>query len=250
MFTDTHCHITSEFYTNIDEIVENARKNNINKLIIDADDIESCYEVIDIASRFDNVFFTLGIHPEHVDEDVSKLKEIVEDNKDNPKFVAIGEIGLDYYYTKDNKDKQLKLLEEEMILARKYNKPVIIHSREATKDTIDLLKKYPEVIGDIHCFSGSLETAREYIKMGYYIGVGGVVTFKNANIKDVIKELPIDRILLETDSPFLAPTPLRGTTNEPANVSLIADFLSEYLEINKNELSRITEENVHRLFNI
>lgn len=250
MFTDTHCHITSEFYTNIDEIVENARKRNIHKLIIDADDIDSCYEVVDIASRFDNVYFTLGIHPEHVDEDVTKLREIVEQNKDNPKFVAIGEIGLDYYYTKENKDKQLKLLNEQMTIAKEYNKPVIIHSREATKDTIDTLKEYPEVIGDIHCFSGSLETAREYIKMGYYIGVGGVATFKNANIKDVIKELPIDRILLETDSPFLAPTPLRGTTNEPANIDLIAEFLSDYLGLEKNELSRITEENVKRLFKI
>ena len=250
MFTDSHAHITKEFYDDIDSIIKNAKDNKVNRIIIDADTIESCYEVIDISSKYENVYCCLGVHPENINEDLNELDKIIEDNKDNPKFIAIGEIGLDYYWTKDNKDIQQKILRHQMELAKKYNKPVIIHSREATKDTIDILKEYPEVIGDIHCFSGSFETAQIYIKMGYYIGVGGVMTFKNANIKDVIVKLPIDRLLLETDSPFLAPTPKRGETNEPANIPLIADFLANLKGISIDEVSTITESNVNKLFKI
>jgi len=250
MFTDSHAHITKEFYDDIDSIIQNAKDNKVNRIIIDADSIESCYEVIDISSKYENVYCCLGVHPENINEDLNELDKIIEDNKDNPKFIAIGEIGLDYYWTKDNKDIQQKILRHQMELAKKYNKPVIIHSREATKDTIDILKEYPEVCGDIHCFSGSLETAQIYIKMGYYIGVGGVMTFKNANIKDVIVKLPIDRLLLETDSPFLAPTPKRGETNEPANIPLIADFLANLKGISIDEVSKITESNVNKLFKI
>ena len=250
MFTDTHAHIFNEYYDNIDEVISNAHKNGIDRIIVDADSIKSCYEVLELADKYDEVYCCLGIHPEEVDDDIEELKRIIEDNKDNPKFIAIGEIGLDYYWTKDTKEKQLTLLEEQLKLAEKYNKPVIIHSREATKDTIDALKKYPNVIGDIHCFSGSLETAQIYLKMGFYIGVGGVITFKNANIKDVIKEIPLDRLLLETDSPFLAPVPKRGETNEPANVKYVAEFIAELKEIEIEELSKITESNINTLFKI
>lgn len=250
MFTDTHAHIFNEFYDNIDEVISNAHNNGIDRIIVDADSIKSCYEVLELADKYDEVYCCLGIHPEEVDDDIEELKRIIEDNKDNPKFIAIGEIGLDYYWTKDTKEKQLALLEEQLKLAEKYNKPVIIHSREATKDTIESLKKYPNVIGDIHCFSGSLETAQIYLKMGFYIGVGGVITFKNANIKDVIKEIPLDRLLLETDSPFLAPVPKRGETNEPANVKYVAEFIAELKEIELEELSKITESNINTLFKI
>lgn len=250
MFTDTHAHVFKEYYENIDEVVANAHKNGIDRIIVDADNIKSCYEVLELANKYDEVYCCLGIHPEEVDDSLEELKKIVEDNKDNPKFIAIGEIGLDYYWTKDTKEKQQVLLEEQLKLAEKYNKPVIIHSREATKDTIDILTKYPNVIGDIHCFSGSLETAQIYLKMGYYIGVGGVVTFKNANIKDVIKEIPLDRLLLETDSPFLSPEPVRGKTNELANVKHVAEFIADLKGVEVEELSKITEENVNRLFKL
>ena len=250
MFTDSHSHITKEFYEDIDSIIKNAKDNNVNRIIIDADSLESCYEVLEISKKYDNVYCCLGIHPENIDEDLNKLNKIVEENKDNKKFIAIGEIGLDYYWTKDTKVRQQEMLRHQLVLAEKYNRPVIIHSREATKDTIDILKEFPNVKGDIHCFSGSLETAEIYIKMGYYIGVGGVLTFKNANIKDVIVKLPLDRLLLETDSPFLAPTPKRGETNEPANIPLIADFLASLKGISLEEVSRQTEKNINKLFNI
>ena len=250
MFTDSHSHITKEFYDDIDKVIQNAKNNGVHRIIVDADTIESCYEILELTNRYDNVYVCLGIHPENIDEDLNELDKIIEDNKENPKFIAIGEIGLDYYWTKETKERQQEVLRHQLSLAEKYNKPVIIHSREATKDTIDILKEFPNVKGDIHCFSGSLETAEIYLKMGYYIGVGGVLTFKNANIKDVIVKLPLDRLLLETDSPFLAPTPKRGETNEPANIPLIADFLANLKGISVEEVSKQTEENVNKLFNI
>lgn len=250
MFTDSHAHILKEYYESIDDVIKRAKENNVNRIIVDADSIKSCYEVLELSSRYDNIYCCLGIHPENIDEDMYELDKIIEENKDNKKFIAIGEIGLDYYWTKETKEKQHKILRHQLSLAEKYNKPVIIHSREATKDTIDILKEYPNVKGDIHCFSGSFETAEIYLNMGYYIGVGGVLTFKNANIKDVIVKLPLDRLLLETDSPFLAPTPKRGETNEPANIPLIAEFLANLKGISIDEVSKQTEENVNKLFNI
>ncbi|MBQ7240875.1 MAG: TatD family hydrolase [Bacilli bacterium] len=250
MFTDSHAHILKEYYESIDDVIKRAKENKVNRIIVDADSIKSCYEVLELSSKYDNIYCCLGIHPENIDEDMDELDKIIEENKDNRKFIAIGEIGLDYYWTKETKEKQHKILRHQLSLAEKYNKPVIIHSREATKDTIDILKEFPNVKGDIHCFSGSFETAEIYLKMGYYIGVGGVLTFKNANIKDVIVKLPLDRLLLETDSPFLAPTPKRGETNEPANIPLIADFLANLKGITIDEVSKQTEENVNKLFNI
>ena len=250
MFTDSHAHILKEYYESIDDVIKRAKENNVNRIIVDADSIKSCYEVLELSSKYDNIYCCLGIHPENIDEDMDELDRIIEENKDNKKFIAIGEIGLDYYWTKETKEKQQNILRHQLELAEKYNKPVIIHSREATKDTIDILKEFPNVKGDIHCFSGSFETAEIYLKMGYYIGVGGVLTFKNANIKDVIVKLPLDRLLLETDSPFLAPTPKRGETNEPANIPLIAEFLANLKGISIDEVSKQTEENVNKLFNI
>ena len=148
-----------------------------------------------------------------------------------------------------NKEKQIKLFEEQLKIAEEYNIPVIIHSREATLDTINILKKY-KVTGVIHSFSGSLETAKIYLKMGFSFGINGVITFKNAKIKDVIKELPLSSILLETDSPYLTPTPLRGTTNEPANIKYIAEFVANLKNISTNDLSKITNENIKRIFDI
>src|SRR5699024_6836671 len=159
----------------------------------------------------------LGIHPEYVENYTLDDIKFIEDNLNNPKIVAIGEIGLDYHYSKENKEEQIKLLELQLKLAEKYGVPVIIHSREATEDTINTLKKY-KVRGVIHSFSGSLETAKIYIKMGYLLGINGVVTFKNCNLKDVLKEIPIENIVLETDSPYLTPVPFRGKQNNSSHI--------------------------------
>ena len=246
---DSHAHLLNEYYDNIQEVLDRAKENGITKVINAADTIESCKEVIEHSKQYDNYYFCLGVHPENVDEDLDELTKLIEENKDNPKFVAIGEIGLDYYWTKDNKDKQIEIFEYQLKLAEKYNKPVVIHSREATKDTIDILAKY-NIPVYIHCFSGSKETADIYLKRGYYIGVGGVITFKNANIKDVIKDIPLDNLLLETDAPYLAPVPHRGEPNEPAYIRDIAGFLAEVKETSIEEIKNKTSKNAINLFQI
>ena len=172
---------------------------------------------------------------------------IGENNISNKKIVAVGEIGLDYHYTKENKDEQIKLLEMQLSLAEEYNLPVIIHSRDATEDTINTLKKF-NCRGTIHSFSGSLETAKIYIKMGYLLGINGVITFKNCNIKDVIKEVGLDNIVLETDSPYLTPVPYRGMQNNPSHILDIAKFVSELYNVSLEELSYRTNENIKRMY--
>lgn len=249
MFTETHCHIYKEYYQDIDEIINNAKNNGITRLINNGCDNKSNEEVIELIQKYDNMYGTLGIHPESVDTYHEDEIKFIERNCSNPKVIAIGEIGLDYHYTKENKKEQKKLLEQQLYLAEKYNLPVIIHSREATEDTINILKNF-KVRGVIHSFSGSLETAKIYIKMGYLLGINGVITFKNSKLKEVIKEIPLENLILETDSPYLTPEPFRGKRNEPARILEIAKFISELKGINLEELARITNENIMRIFDI
>ena len=248
MFTDTHCHIFSEYYEKeMPDIVTKARNSGIKKIINNGTDTKSNREVLDICNKYPEVYAALGIHPEvkHYNEgDI----QFIEQNID--RIVAIGEIGLDYHYDNFDKDTEKRLFIIQLELAQKYNKPVIVHSRDATKDTIDILKMYPKVKGVIHCFTGSLETAREYIKMGYKLGMNGVITFKNSKFREVLEKIPLESIVLETDSPYLSPEPLRGTRNEPANIIKIAEFISSIKNISIDELARITEQNVKDIFDI
>ncbi len=248
MFCDTHCHLFEEYYDNIDEIINLANNENVNRMIVSGCDNKTNIEVINLIKK-DNIYGTLGIHPEDVENYESKDLKFIESNLKNPKVVAIGEIGLDYHYTKDDKDKQIELFEKQLFLAEKYNIPVVIHSREATEDTINVLKKY-NVKGVIHSFSGSLETANIYIKMGFCLGVNGVITFKNCNMKDIIKEIDLNNIILETDSPYLTPVPFRGKQNDPSKIIEIAKFVAELKKVNINELAKITNSNIYRIFDI
>lgn len=249
MFTDTHCHIYKEYYENIDEILKRALESNINRVINNGCNRESNKEVLALANTYNNMYVALGIHPESADTYQKEDLTFIEENLSNPKVIAIGEIGLDYHYTKENKTLQIKLLESQLKIAETHNLPVIIHSREATEDTINTLKKY-HIKGVIHSFSGSLETAKIYIKMGYLLGINGVITFKNSKLKEVIKELPLEHLVLETDSPYLTPEPFRGKPNEPARIKEIATFISELKGISLEELARITNENIMRIFDI
>ena len=249
MFCDTHCHLYKEYYDDLDQVLNESKDNDVVKYISDGCDMETNKEMLELSSKYDNVYVTLGIHPENVDDYKEEDIKFIEDNLSNKKVVAIGEIGLDYYYTKDNKDKQKELFEKQLKLAEKYNIPVIIHSREATQDTIDTLKKY-NVRGVIHSFTGSLEVAKIYIKMGFLLGVNGVITFKNSNVKDVIKEVGLHNIILETDSPYLTPHPYRGKQNSPKHIKDIAEFVSNLYEISLEDVSKITNENIVRIFDI
>ena len=247
MFVDTHCHIFKSDYDNIDEVLNNASNNNVKYYINNGSDREYNKEVLELVKQYDNMYGALGIHPENVDDYSLDDIEFIKNNLSNEKIVAIGEIGLDYHYTKENKDEQIKLLEMQLSLAEEYNLPVIIHSRDATEDTINTLKKF-NCRGTIHSFSGSLETAKIYIKMGYLLGVNGVITFKNCNIKDVIKEVGLDNIVLETDSPYLTPVPYRGMQNNPSHILDIAKFVSELYNVSLEELSYRTNENIKRMY--
>ena len=214
MFTDTHCHLYNEYYEEgIDSIYEKMEQSKINRVINNGCDAKSNKEVIELLGKYNWMYGAIGIHPESADTYTKEDLKYVEEHINDPKVVAIGEIGLDYYWTKDNKEKQKELFEYQLALAERVNKPVIIHSREATQDTIDILNKY-KVIGVIHSFSGSYETACIYIKMGFLLGINGVITFKNCNLKDVVAKLDLGNIVLETDSPYLTPVPYRGKRND------------------------------------
>lgn len=249
MFVDTHCHIYDEYYDDIEKVLKKIKDNNIGKIINNGCDAKSNIEVLKKVSSYDFMYGALGIHPESVLDYKKKDIDFIEKHLNDEKIVAIGEIGLDYHYGKENKEAQISLFEEQLKLAEKYNKPVIIHSRDATLDTIETIKKY-KVRGVIHSFSGSLETANIYLKLGFLLGVNGVITFKNCNLKDVIKEIPLEKIVLETDSPYLTPVPFRGERNDSSHINEIAEFVASLKGVSMEHLANITNENIHQVFDI
>ncbi len=247
MFIDTHCHLSREDYADIDKIIEDNKKADVDKIVVSGCSRESIDEVMNFKDKYDMVYVTIGYHPEYADNVREKDLDYLKDLLSEKKVVGIGEIGLDYHYTKDNKDKQIWLFEEQLKIAESLNLPVVIHSRDATMDTINTLKKY-NVRGIIHCFSGSLETANIYIKMRFMLGIGGVVTFKNSKLKEVVEKIPLESIVLETDSPYLAPVPYRGKINSSKYLDIICRFISNLKNISYEELAEITSKNASRLF--
>lgn len=244
---DTHCHIYKEYYDNIDSVI-----NEMNGFMIVAGiDDKTNLEVIDLISRYENVYGVIGIQPEEVHKITSDSFNIIEKNIDNPKIVGIGEIGLDYYWDDSNKDYQKVVFCRLMELASKYNKPVVIHSRESIKDTYDIICKYPNVKCVLHCYSSSLEMAKELVKKGVRLGIGGVVTFKNSKkLNEIVKEIPLEYLLLETDSPFLTPEPYRGKQNRPQNVLYVAQKIAEIKGITTDEVLVATTKNAIEQFDL
>lgn len=248
ILVDTHFHLL-ENEENIDKIINDAKKEGVCYFILGGCSKKDNLYNIKVSKKYKNIYLTLGYHPDEASnitkDDIKYLEKQIIENKD--KLVAIGEIGLDYHYTKENKDKQKELFITQIKLANKYNLPIVIHSRDAVKDTIDILREYKS-FGVIHCFSESLEIAKEYIKLGYKLGIGGVLTFKNSNLKETIKNISMENIVLETDSPFLSP--IRGSINEPKNIKLIAKYLSEVKDISLNEVANITTKNANTTFGL
>jgi TatD DNase family protein len=248
MFIDTHCHLFKEYYDNIDEIINKCRENNIKRMIVSGVDMKSNMEVLELVNKYDIVYGCIGFHPTELDnfsyDDLVWLEEHINDKK----IIAIGEIGLDYHYDNTDKEKQCDVLKRQLDIAKKYNKPIIFHSRDAIRDTYNILKKY-KLRGSIHCYSGSVEMAREFTKLGYMIGVGGVVTYKNGRVlKEVVKDTDLSYILLETDAPYLCPEPYRGMKNDSSYIPEIAKVIAELKDISIAEVSRVTTDNVERLF--
>ena len=250
MFIDTHCHLSVEDYDDIDEVINDNRKAGIEKIIISGCTKESIIESLELSKKYDDIFVTIGYHPSEakiiLNSDISALEKHLIDDK----VVGIGEIGLDYHYGKDDIDLQKELFKKQLDLAIKYKLPVVIHSRDATLDTINILKEYPDVIGDIHCFSGSVETARQYINLGYYLGIGGVVTFTNSNLSKVVKEIGIDNIVFETDSPYLTPVPFRGKKNCSKYIPYICKKVAETLGEDENMVAKKVLDNTYNLFDL
>ena len=251
MYIDTHCHLSKEDYDDIDLVIKENKEKNVNRIIISGCTKETIVESIALADKYQEVYLTIGYHPSEAKIITSKDLELLEDQiRSNSKVNGIGEIGLDYHYGKEDIELQKDLFRKQMKLAEKLNLPVVIHSRDATEDTISILKEFPQVIGDIHCFSGSVETAKIYVSMGYKIGIGGVVTFKNSNLYKVIEAIGIENIVLETDAPYLAPVPVRGKKNSSKYIPYIADKLSEILNIPVEKTAEITTNNAVTLFDL
>lgn len=250
MFIDTHCHISKEDYDDIDLIIKENKDNYVDKMIISGYSKDTIKESLELIEKYDCLYATIGYHPSETniitEEDLNNLEKQIQ----NKKVVGIGEIGLDYHYGNENKIEQIELFKKQMKLAEKYNLPVVIHSRDAVQDTIMVLKEFPNVIGDMHCFSGSLEVARIYINMGYKLGIGGVVTFKNSNLYKVIEEIGLDSIVLETDAPYLTPEPFRGKKNSSKYIPYIAKRIAEILNIDEEKVGKITTDNAYTLFDL
>lgn len=252
MFVDTHAHLSNErLKNNLKEVIDYAKDMGVEKIICSGSDMLSSRESVAIASQFDNVYATIGVHPQDVEDfNQSTLYELCELAK-NKKVVGIGEIGLEYMEGRPDKEKQKDAFRSQIRLAQELNVPIVIHSREAISDTISVLKEFKNIKGTLHCFSESLESAKIILNLGLHISIGGVVTFKNGRkLQEVVPELPIDRILLETDCPYLAPEPNRGKLNQSAYIPLIAEKIASLKGLSVSEIATATTNNARRLFNL
>lgn len=248
MFIDTHCHISKEYFNDIPKLIDAIASAGISKVIVNGCDMKSNLEVLELVEKYDIVYGALGFHPTELDDFSDDQIIWLEKNINNKKIVAIGEIGLDYHYDNTDKEKQQYVFERQLEIASRYHKPVIVHSRDAINDTYNIISKY-NVVGSLHCFSSSKEMALRFIKLGFYIGIGGVCTYKNAKeIKEVIKAIDLEYIILETDTPYLSPEPVRREINTPCNIPIIASCIASLKNVDLSIVSRVTTANASRLF--
>ncbi len=249
-FFDSHAHYNDEkFNQDKDNVLKEIYNQDITKLVCAGYNYQSSVSAIEISKENDWIYTTIGISPNDV-EDLAKVDSLEELLKEK-KIVAIGEIGLDYYWNKENKDIQKELFIKQIELANKYNLPIVIHTRDAAIDTIDILKNHPcNKKGVFHCCPLNQELIKEGLKLGFYISFSGNITFKNAKSDACIELVPLDRILIETDSPYLAPEPLRGTRNDSRNVKLVAQKIASVKNLSLEEVAKITYDNANRIFNL
>ena len=247
---DTHCHLSKEDYPNLDEVIKNM-ENHI--MIVSSATLDDLEEIIYLVEKYSNIYATIGIHPEYADVYTEENLKTIEKHLNHPKVVGIGEIGLDYHYTKQNKEKQKELFIKQIKLANKYSKTIVIHSRDAMEETYNIIKGYKNknIKCNMHCYSGSLEMAKRLISLNVTFGIGGVITFKNEKkLKEIIKELDMKYFVLETDSPYLSPEPYRGKKNEPHNVIYVAQKIAELKDKKTEEILDITTQNAIKIFDI
>jgi TatD DNase family protein len=252
MLIDSHCHLNfPDFANDLEQVIKNAELNGVQYFLTVNTSLEESLTLQTIADKYPKVFCSVGVHP-HESKlfQTDDLQKRIAELCNHPKVVALGETGLDYYYNHSDRDEQINSFETHLELSTQIDLPVIIHTREADADTIDCVKKFPKVRGVFHCFSGSEELARQALNLGFYLSFSGIITFKNANdLREIVKFVPNDRILVETDSPFLAPIPHRGKRCEPAFTRITAELVANLREQTFEEIAKITTNNFFTLFN-
>ncbi len=255
MIFDTHCHLNSEeLYQRLEEVLENAKKVGVDKFLVVGWNKESSFKAVEIAHRYEGIYAAIGFHPTDIndvsEEDYNETMALVND----PKVVAIGEIGLDYHWVKDpiQREKQKEWFIKQINFANEHKKPISIHNREAFEDCLKILKEHrPMYSGVMHCYSGSVELLKDVLDLGLYIGLDGPLTFTNAKTpKEVCEEVPLNRLLVETDSPYLSPHPLRGTVNEPKNIALVIDEITRIKGLSKKHILDVIYQNSCELFKV
>ena len=253
-FIDTHAHIYDEsILPEIDTILNNARAEGIDKILMPGIDSTCINDMLLLETKYPNQCIAMmGLHPCYVKENYEQELVIVKEWLSKRKFVAIGEIGLDFYWDKTFTEQQYNAFEMQMQWAIDFNTPIVIHTRNAMGETIEAVKPFAKkgLRGAFHCFSGSKESAQQIIDMGFYLGLGGVLTYKNAGVAEAIKDIPMEYLFLETDSPYLPPVPYRGKRNEPAFMIEVAKKLAEIKEMPLHEIATITTANAERLFGL
>ena len=259
---DTHAHLNFDNFKNsLDEIIDNAKQAGVEKIIIPGVTLQDTPEIIKITEKYSNVFGAVAVHPSESKDWKDEYYDEIKKYACHEKIVAIGETGLDYYWDKSFANKQKYVFREHLKLAKEMNLPVIVHDREAHADILEILKEFlprsgseqliPQVKTIMHCFSGDVEFAFECMEIGCYIAIGGPVTFKNAkNIKEVAQKVPLEKLLIETDAPFLAPHPFRGKQNEPLKIKFIAEEIAKIKGISFEEIANTTSQNAEKIYNI
>lgn len=251
MIIDSHCHLDYEpLINNIDQILLNAKNNDITKLLTIGSSLESSKKVLDIINKYSNVYGAIGIHPNSTTGNLEKLDGILALKNNNKKIIAFGETGLDYFYKRSEKNDQIFSFEKHIEFSIAKNVPVIIHTRDADDDTISIIKKYYKKTNFlIHCFTGTLDFAKKLLDLNCIISFSGIITFKKSNnLRDVVKYVPLEKMLIETDSPYLSPDPFRGKSNEPANVKIVAETIASIKQIPFEDVASSTTANFEKFF--
>ena len=253
LLIDSHAHLDDEkFDEDREEVISSLKNNGVEFVINPASDLESSKNAVRLANKYENIYACIGNHPHEAKLYNDEVEDEYIELSKNKKVVAIGEIGLDYHYDNSPRDIQRDVFIRQIELAKKLNLPIVIHSRDAVGDTLEILEEYgKDMKVMIHAYSESVEVLRNYLKLGFYISIGGVVTFKNARkVKESVIELPLDRLLIETDSPYLTPEPYRGKRNEPKYTKYVAMKLSELMEINVEKIIEASNMNAKKFFGI
>ena len=249
---DSHCHLDHEpLYSDLQNVIQRSKEIGIEKLLTISTSFESFLKIKEIIKKDEMIYGTIGTHPHESDKDILKSDQLVKNLDENKKIIGIGETGLDFYYNNSDKVKQIASFKEHIEASIKSNVPLIVHSRNAEQETFDILNEYKNYDLKIlmHCFTGSKEFSKKLIKLNSYFSASGIITFKNSkDLQETFKSLPLDKVLIETDSPFLAPVPMRGKKNEPSFINFTASKLAEIKEVSKEQLVKSTTDNFNTLF--